>query len=52
MKSSAAKSHGIDLPDQEKNFRKKYFPISNPIKFVKYEWVSKVESGMAKPSNC
>ncbi len=47
LKSSAAKSHGIDLPDQEKNFRIKYFPISNPIKFVKFEWVSKVESGMA-----
>ena len=47
MKSSAAKSHGINLPDQEKNFRKNYFPISNPIMFVKFEWVSKVESGMA-----
>ena len=26
VKSSTAKSHGIDLPEQEKNFRKNYFP--------------------------
>ncbi len=27
LKSSAAKSHGIDLPDQDKNFGINYFPI-------------------------
>ena len=47
LKSRPASSHGIDLPEREKNSRKNYFPISNPIKFVKFEWVSKVESGMA-----